>query len=425
MGGALALERVPRRRGDRVHARDRAGARGLRGRPRASGALRAARTRAADRPPLRGRLARRRCRSGTFGPATCCSSSTARSCRSTACWSRASACFDESALTGESRPVERSEGEQVRSGAVNAGAAFDLRAAASADQSTYAGIVRLVEQAQKEKAPFVRLADRYAMIFIPVTLGDRGRSRGRSAATRCGRLSVLVVATPCPLILAAPIAIVAGISRAAKRGIIVKGGGALEALARGRVLLFDKTGTLTTGTPEVAEIDGVRRSRSRRGAAARRRRSTRSRRTCSRRRSSRRRAIAGSSSSFPQDVSEELGSGIRGTVEGRSVALGKASWIAHGEPLPAAARDVRRRSAMEGSSCVFVSVDGADRRRAGPRRPDPPRHAEGDPDAPPSGDRTRRDGDRRPPGRRRVRRDLRSASTGSCPSATRPTRWTR
>ena len=82
--------------------------------------------------------------------------------------------FDESALTGESRPVERSEGEQVRSGAVNAGAAFDLRAAASADQSTYAGIVRLVEQAQKEKAPFVRLADRYAMIFIPVTLGDRG-----------------------------------------------------------------------------------------------------------------------------------------------------------------------------------------------------------------------------------------------------------
>lgn len=159
----------------------------------------------------------------------------------------------ESALTGESRPVERGEGEQIRSGAVNAGAAFDLRAVASADQSTYAGIVRLVEQAQREKAPFVRLADRYALIFVPVTLvvavlawaitGDAVRA-----------LAVLVVATPCPLILAAPIAIVAGISRAAKRGIIVKGGGALEALGRGRVLLFDKTGTLTAGTPEVAEV---------------------------------------------------------------------------------------------------------------------------------------------------------------------------
>jgi P-type E1-E2 ATPase len=134
--------------------------------------------------------------------------------------------LDESALTGESRPVERSEGEQVRSGAVNAGAAFDLRAVASADLSTYAGIVRLVEQAQKEKAPFVRLADRYALIFIPVTLGVAGLAWAISGEP-VRALSVLVVATPCPLLLAAPIAIVAGISRAAKRGITVKGGGVL------------------------------------------------------------------------------------------------------------------------------------------------------------------------------------------------------
>ena len=98
--------------------------------------------------------------------------------------------LDESALTGESRPVERSEGEQVRSGAVNAGAAFDLRAVASADRSTYAGIVRLVEQAQKEKAPFVRLADRYALIFIPVTLALAGLAwaisgRPGAGARRC------------------------------------------------------------------------------------------------------------------------------------------------------------------------------------------------------------------------------------------------
>ena len=111
-----------------------------------------------------------------------------------------------------------------------------------------------MREAEREKAPSVRLADRYATIFIPVTLviasgawiltGDADRA-----------LTVLMVATPCPLILAVPIAVVAGISRAAKRGIIVKGGGALETIARGKVLLFDKTGTLTSGVPEIADVE--------------------------------------------------------------------------------------------------------------------------------------------------------------------------
>jgi len=150
---------------------------------------------------------------------------------------------------------------------------------------------------------------------------------------------------------------VAGISRAAKRGIIVKGGGALEALARGRVLLFDKTGTLTAGTPEVAEVfafgeldpDEVLRLGASLDQLSPHVLATAIVATARRR---------GLELVFPEDVREELGSGIRGRVDGRSVGLGKASWVARGAPLPVKARDVRRRSAMEGSSCVMVSVDG-------------------------------------------------------------------
>ena len=156
------------------------------------------------------------------------------------------AVLDEAALTGEALPVRRPSGDRARSGTVNAGDPFDLVATASAEESTYAGIVRLVQAAQAEKAPFVRLADRYALLFVPLTLLVAGVA-WLASGDPVRALAVLVVATPCPLILAAPVAIVAGISRAARHGILVKGGGALETLARGRVLLFDKTGTLTTG----------------------------------------------------------------------------------------------------------------------------------------------------------------------------------
>ncbi|MBA3691097.1 MAG: heavy metal translocating P-type ATPase, partial [Actinobacteria bacterium] len=222
-------------------------------------------------------------------------------------------------------------------------------------QSTYAGIVRLVDEAQRQKAPFVRLADRYALIFIPVTLtmaagawvltGDPVRA-----------LAVLVVATPCPLILAAPIAIVAGISRAARRGIIVKGGGALETLGRARVLLFDKTGTLTAGMPQIADVevfDSLDADELLRLAASLDQVSPHVLAS----------AIVGRAREggmamvFPTDVHEEHGAGIRGIVDGRRVALGKASYISREAPMPAAARDVRRRTSLEGSSCVFVAVD--------------------------------------------------------------------
>ena len=263
--------------------------------------------------------------------------------------------FDESALTGESRPSERPDGDPIRSGAVNAGSAVDLRAVSTAAESTYAGIVRLVTEAEKQKAPFVRVADRYAVIFIPVTLVIAGAAWLLSGDP-VRALSVLVVATPCPLILAVPIAVVAGISRAARRGIIVKGGGALETLAHGKVLLFDKTGTLTAGIPQVADVevfDDMSADELLRLSASLDQVSPHVLAT-SIVRAAREHGVV---LTFPTDVVEQHGAGIEGTVDGRHVALGKASFVSAGAPMPRRARDVRRRTALDGSSCVFVAVD--------------------------------------------------------------------
>jgi heavy metal translocating P-type ATPase len=284
------------------------------------------------------------------------------------------AVLDESALTGESRPVERAEVDLVRSGALNAGPGFDLRATATAEDSTYAGIVRLVEEAGRQKAPFVRLADRYALIFIPVALTIAGLAWAISGDP-IRALTVLVVATPCPLILAVPIAIVAGISRSAKRGIIVKGGGALETLARGRILLFDKTGTLTSGVPHVADVEvfgDIDPDELLRLAASLDQVSPHVL-AISIVRAARDRGLR---LTFPEDADERYGSGIAGTVGGRKVALGKSGFVAGDAPLPRRARDVRRRTMLDGSSAVFVGVDGE---VAGalviddPIRPDTPR----------------------------------------------------
>jgi heavy metal translocating P-type ATPase len=263
--------------------------------------------------------------------------------------------FDESALTGESRPSERPDGDPIRSGAVNAGSAVDLRAVSTAAESTYAGIVRLVTEAEKQKAPFVRVADRYAVIFIPVTLAIAGAAWLLSGDP-VRALSVLVVATPCPLILAVPIAVVAGISRAARRGIIVKGGGALETLAHGKVLLFDKTGTLTAGIPQVADVevfDDMPADELLRLSASLDQVSPHVLAT-SIVRAAREHGVV---LTFPTDVVEQHGAGIEGTVDGRHVALGKASFVSAGAPMPRRARDVRRRTALDGSSCVFVAID--------------------------------------------------------------------
>jgi high-affinity K+ transport system ATPase subunit B len=164
------------------------------------------------------------------------------------------AILDEAALTGEPIPVNRRRGEGARSGALNAGDTFEMRASATADDSTYAGIVRLVTTAQTAKSPFIRLADRYALLLLPVTLIIAGAAWVLSGDPIRG-LAVLVAATPCPLILAAPVAFISGVSQAAKNGILIKGGGPLEALARAQTVMFDKTGTLTTGGARLIAVE--------------------------------------------------------------------------------------------------------------------------------------------------------------------------
>ena len=161
--------------------------------------------------------------------------------------------LDTSALTGEALPVRLARDEAAMSGSTNAGEAFDLIATRPARDSTYAGIVRLVEEAQRSKAPMARLADQWSLGFLAVTValavaawwftGDPVRA-----------VAVLVVATPCPLILAVPVALVAGLSRAAHFGVLIKGAGPLEAMARTRTLILDKTGTLTEGRPRIVSV---------------------------------------------------------------------------------------------------------------------------------------------------------------------------
>ena len=160
----------------------------------------------------------------------------------------AQADVDESALTGELISRGKDLGDTLPSGSVNTGGAFEMRADKVSTDSQYSKIVQLVRQVQEERPPLQRLADRYAVWFTPLTLVMCGIGWWITGDART-ILSVLVVATPCPLILAVPVAVISAINRAAGVGIIVKGGTALEQIAGARAFVFDKTGTLTLGTP--------------------------------------------------------------------------------------------------------------------------------------------------------------------------------
>jgi len=269
----------------------------------------------------------------------------------------AEAVIDASTLTGEALPETVRRGMPVLSGSANAGAPFDVRADRPASESAYAALVRLVEQAQTQRAPLVRMADRYAGFFLPVTLLVAGLAWALSGDP-VRALAVVVVATPCPLILAAPIALVSGLSRAARAGVIVKGAGAIETLGEARTVLFDKTGTLTVGTPEVREIvtrDEIGASELLRLAASLDRMSAH--------------VVgealvaaaedAGLELTMPEDVREEPGQGIGGSVDGHRVLVGSRAFMrAAAVPQQEIAATALATTRGSGEAHVVVTVDG-------------------------------------------------------------------
>jgi heavy metal translocating P-type ATPase len=268
------------------------------------------------------------------------------------------AVVDTSTLSGEPLPVTLHTGMPVMSGCSNAGAPFDVRADRPAADSAYAALVRLVEQAQAQRAPFVRMADRYAGIFLPVTLVVAGLAWVLSGDPVRG-LAVVVVATPCPLILAAPIALVSGLSRAARSGVIVKGAGAIETLGEARTVLFDKTGTLTVGVPEVREVvtlDGLPRGEVLRLAASVDRLSAHVLGAALVRAAQE----SGLDLTMPSDVAEEPGQGIAGLVDGHRVAVGSRAFLrGRGYDSDAVAGASLATGRGSGEAHVLVGVDGA------------------------------------------------------------------
>lgn len=261
---------------------------------------------------------------------------------------------DASRLTGEPLPISAGPGSALPSGALNLDGPLDLEATAAAAASLYARIVELVRTAQASKAPLQRLADRYAIWFTPATIVVAGVA-WITSGDPLRALAVLVVATPCPLILATPVAIIGGINRAARRQIIIRHGGALEALAAVDVAVFDKTGTLTLGRPEVtsvrplppfSETELLRLS----GAVEQGSGHLLARTLVE--------AAQGRGITLPAaaGVTEAPGRGVRGTVDGRRVTVGAFAFVR--ETDPAAAEPLAQLQAEGAALRAYVAVDG-------------------------------------------------------------------
>jgi heavy metal translocating P-type ATPase len=260
------------------------------------------------------------------------------------------ATFDESSLTGESLPVEKVDGDAVMSGSINGPGAVDIIATSIAAESQYQRIVALVREAKESKAPLVRLADRYAVPFTLVAYAIAGVAwwmSGESARFA----EVLVVATPCPLLIGAPVAFMAGMSSAAHSGIVIKHAGTLERLARAATVSFDKTGTLTHGTPRVVGVAPVGMT------------------------SDELLVLVGSAEQFSSHVlagalrtavaerelplrevsgaREVATHGVEATISGKTVFVGKPKYVAE------IASGVPALDLAPGEAAVYVAVDGA------------------------------------------------------------------
>jgi heavy metal translocating P-type ATPase len=243
-----------------------------------------------------------------------------------------SAMVDESMLTGEPLPLMKATGNEVMSGSVATDGVLEITALRRSTDSKYQKIIRLVREAEAKKAPFVRLADRYSVWFTVVAFGLAAFA-WISSGDSVRALAVLVVATPCPLILATPIAFASGISKAAARGIIVRHGGVFEKLGEARSLLFDKTGTLTLGTPrvqEVVSVGGTKDDVLRIAASLEQLSAHILARSLTRAAHEKKLAL-----SMPQNFQEHLGSGVRGEIAGRTYMLGSHDFLSqHRVSLP-------------------------------------------------------------------------------------------
>jgi heavy metal translocating P-type ATPase len=263
--------------------------------------------------------------------------------------------LDTARITGEPMPVAVGAGDEVRSGALNRHGALTLEATALPSESLYARIVEMVRTAQASKAPLQRTADRWATWFTPLTLAVCAAAWGLSGDP-IRVLAVLVVATPCPLILATPVAIIGGINRAARRRIVIRHGGALEALAAVNAVVFDKTGTLTVGRPEVAAVHALppfSEAEVLRWAAAVEQGSGHLLALTTVEAAEARNLVLPRATT----VREVPGRGVTGETDGRQVVVGAPSLVL--ETAPGAVDRLRAAAAGVAGLHAFVTVDGA------------------------------------------------------------------
>ncbi|MCY7379965.1 MAG: heavy metal translocating P-type ATPase [Gemmatimonadaceae bacterium] len=261
---------------------------------------------------------------------------------------------DTSSLTGEPVPIAASSDVRLLSGYLNGSGSLTMRATAIAGASQYARIVELVRSAQATKSPLQRVAERYAVWFTPLTaLACAATYYASGDWTRV--LAVLVVATPCPLILAPPVAIVAGINRAARCQIIVRNGAALEQLGSITTAVFDKTGTLSVGRPALQRmdaVDGLPAGDALRFAAALEQSSSHP--------LARVVVLAAAQGAatlpVPSEVVESAGQGITGMVDGRRVHVGSGKYVGAG--APADAMTMRAAREADPGLTSFVAIDG-------------------------------------------------------------------